>query len=138
MPDRSAKAWAADGLPGWCQFEHDVDSWIAGIGMIGSENINRGVRERGRRHEIGFAVLIKRSLSIFFRRSGTTRKPIPLRRYGLSFSNAPGRMAFAYIERARPRVTTPRLFITDLVPIRPMTRVAVKGIVRRALIRAGV
>ena len=57
MPDRSAKAWAADGLPGWCQFEHDVDSWIAGIGMIGSENINRGVRERGRRHEIGFAVL---------------------------------------------------------------------------------
>ena len=49
-----------------------------------------------------------------------------------------GDAVIAYIERARPRVTTPRLFITDLVPIRPMTRVAVKGIVRRALIRAGV
>ena len=49
-----------------------------------------------------------------------------------------GDAVIAYIERARPRVTTPRLFITDLVPIRPMTRVAVKGIVRRAMIRAGV
>jgi integrase/recombinase XerD len=28
--------------------------------------------------------------------------------------------------------------MTDRVPIRPMTRIAVKGIVRRALIRAGV
>jgi integrase/recombinase XerD len=49
-----------------------------------------------------------------------------------------GDAILAYIERGRPRVGTPRLFITDRVPIRPITRGTVKGIVRHALIRAGV
>ena len=49
-----------------------------------------------------------------------------------------GDALIAYIERGRPRVGTPRLFITNQVPIRPITRGAVKGIVRRALTRAGV
>ena len=43
-----------------------------------------------------------------------------------------------WLERGRPRVGTPRLFITNQVPIRPITRGAVKGIVRCALTRAGV
>jgi len=47
-----------------------------------------------------------------------------------------GDALIAYIERARPRVTTPRLFITDRPPVRPMTRIAVKSIVHKALIRA--
>jgi integrase len=49
-----------------------------------------------------------------------------------------GDALIAYIERGRPRVGTPRLFITNQVPIRPITRGAVKGIVRRTLTRAGV
>jgi site-specific recombinase XerD len=49
-----------------------------------------------------------------------------------------GDALIAYIERGRPRLETPRVFITDRPPIRPITRSAVKGIVRRALIRAGV
>ena len=49
-----------------------------------------------------------------------------------------GDAVIAYIGRSRPPVATPRLFITDLGPIRPMTRIAVKHIVGRALIRAGV
>jgi integrase/recombinase XerD len=49
-----------------------------------------------------------------------------------------GDAILAYIERGRPRVATPRLFITGRVPIRPITRGAVKGVVRHALIRAGV
>ena len=49
-----------------------------------------------------------------------------------------GDAILAYIECGRPRVGTLRLFITDRVPIRPITRCTVKGIVRHALIRAGV
>jgi integrase/recombinase XerD len=44
----------------------------------------------------------------------------------------------AYVEQARPRLPTSRLFITDLAPIRPVTRITVKCIVRRTLIRAGI
>jgi site-specific recombinase XerD len=44
----------------------------------------------------------------------------------------------AYIEQARPRLPTSRLFITDLAPLRPLTRVTVKCIVRRTLLRAGI
>jgi len=49
-----------------------------------------------------------------------------------------GDAIIAYIEQARPRLPTSRLFSTDLAPIRPVTRVAVKCIVRRALLRAGI
>lgn len=49
-----------------------------------------------------------------------------------------GDAIIAYIERARPRVATMRVFLTDAAPIVPLSRVAVKCIVRRALSRAGV
>lgn len=49
-----------------------------------------------------------------------------------------GDAVIAYIERARPRLTTPRLFITGTAPIRPLTRIAIKCIVCRALARAGI
>jgi len=44
----------------------------------------------------------------------------------------------AYVERARPRVTTARVFLTDAAPVRPLSCVAIKCIVRRTLDRAGV
>ena len=43
-----------------------------------------------------------------------------------------------YLERARPRLRTPRLFITESAPLRPLTRIAVKCIVKRTLVRAGI
>lgn len=49
-----------------------------------------------------------------------------------------GDAIIAYIERARPQVATTRVFLTDVAPLVPITRVAVKCIVRRALNRAGV
>lgn len=49
-----------------------------------------------------------------------------------------GDAIIAYIERARPRVPTPRLFITDIAPVVPLSRIAIKCIVRRALDRAGI
>ena len=49
-----------------------------------------------------------------------------------------GDAIIAYIERARPRVATTRVFLTDVAPVIPLSRVAVKCIVRRALNRAGV
>ncbi|MGH9408866.1 MAG: tyrosine-type recombinase/integrase, partial [Vicinamibacterales bacterium] len=49
-----------------------------------------------------------------------------------------GDAMIAYIERARSRSPISRLFITDAAPVRPLTRVAVKCIVRRALSRAGI
>lgn len=49
-----------------------------------------------------------------------------------------GDAMIAYIELARPRLPTSRLFITDAAPIRPLTRIAVKCIVRRTLKRAGI
>ena len=44
----------------------------------------------------------------------------------------------AYLERARPRMADARVFLTDIAPVVPLSRVAVKCIVRRALSRAGV
>jgi integrase len=44
----------------------------------------------------------------------------------------------AYLERSRPRLPTPRLFVTHTAPLRPLSRIAVKCIVRRTLIRAGI
>lgn len=49
-----------------------------------------------------------------------------------------GDAIIAYVERARPRVATVRVFLTEAAPIQPLSRVAVKCIVRRALDRAGV
>ena len=43
-----------------------------------------------------------------------------------------GDAIIAYVERARPRVATMRVFLTDAAPVVPLSRVAVKGIVRRA------
>ncbi|MGY4430922.1 site-specific recombinase XerD [Bradyrhizobium sp. F1.13.1] len=47
-----------------------------------------------------------------------------------------GDAIFAYVERARPRVATTQVFLTSAAPIRPLSRIAVKCIVRRALDRA--
>jgi site-specific recombinase XerD len=49
-----------------------------------------------------------------------------------------GDAIIAYVEQARPRLPTPRLFFTNFAPIRPLTRVTVKCIVRRTLLRAGI
>lgn len=49
-----------------------------------------------------------------------------------------GNGIIAYVQRARPRMTTGRVFLTDAAPVQPLSRVAVKCIVRRALDRAGV
>lgn len=47
-----------------------------------------------------------------------------------------GDAMLAYIERARPRIATNRVFLTDIAPTRPLSRTAVKCIVRRALDKA--
>src|SRR5207302_1293999 len=49
-----------------------------------------------------------------------------------------GDAIIAYIERARPRVATARVFLTNAAPVQPLSRVAVTCVVRRALDRAGV
>ena len=49
-----------------------------------------------------------------------------------------GDAILAYIGRARPRAMTTRVFLTDIAPVVPLSRIAVKCIVRRALDRAGV
>ena len=49
-----------------------------------------------------------------------------------------GDAILAYLERARPRVPAARVFLTTAAPVRPLSRTAVKCIVRRALDRAGV
>ena len=49
-----------------------------------------------------------------------------------------GDALIAYIEHARPRGSFDQVFLTDAAPVRPLSRVAVKCIVRRALDRAGV
>jgi integrase/recombinase XerD len=49
-----------------------------------------------------------------------------------------GDAMIAYIERARARLPTPRVFITEAAPVRPLSRIAVKCIVRRTLLRAGI
>ncbi len=49
-----------------------------------------------------------------------------------------GDALLAYIKHARPQAATERLFLTDIAPIVPLSRVAVKCVVRRALDRAGV
>jgi len=60
------------------------------------------------------------------------------RKEWLPLSQEVGDAIIAYVERARPRVPTSRLFFTELAPIGPLTRVTVKCIVRRTLLRAGI
>jgi integrase/recombinase XerD len=43
-----------------------------------------------------------------------------------------------YLARARPRLRTPRLFLTECAPLGPLTRTTVKCIVKRTLLRAGI
>jgi integrase/recombinase XerD len=49
-----------------------------------------------------------------------------------------GEAIVAYLEQARPRLRIPRLFLTESAPLRPLTRIAVKCIVERTLLRAGI
>lgn len=49
-----------------------------------------------------------------------------------------GDALIAYIERGRPALGAPALFLTEHAPLRAIGRAAVKSIVRRALTRAGV
>ncbi|SKA39481.1 tyrosine-type recombinase/integrase [Consotaella salsifontis] len=49
-----------------------------------------------------------------------------------------GDAILAYIERTRPHIVSTRVFLTSAAPVRPINRIAVKCIVRRALDRAGV
>jgi integrase len=48
-----------------------------------------------------------------------------------------GDALLAYIERGRPPVATEHLFLTDIAPVVPLSRIAIKCLVRRALDRAG-
>lgn len=49
-----------------------------------------------------------------------------------------GDALLAYIERGRPTLATPSLFTTEYAPLRPIDRITVKCLVRRALKRGGV
>lgn len=49
-----------------------------------------------------------------------------------------GEALLGYLERARPALATPRVFITAQNPMRPMSRVAVNFLVQAALARAGI
>ncbi len=49
-----------------------------------------------------------------------------------------GESLLAYLERARPALATPRVFVTAQNPMRPMSRVAVNFLVQAALERAGI
>jgi integrase/recombinase XerD len=49
-----------------------------------------------------------------------------------------GDAIIAYVGQARPRLPASQLFFTDFAPVRPLTRVAVKCIVSRTLLRAGI
>lgn len=49
-----------------------------------------------------------------------------------------GDAILAYLRHARPRLATRRLFLSEFAPLRPITRVTIKCIVRRTLGRAGI
>ena len=49
-----------------------------------------------------------------------------------------GDAILAYLGRARPRLRTPQLFLTECAPICPLSRITVKCIVKRTLARAGI
>ncbi len=49
-----------------------------------------------------------------------------------------GDAIIAYLKHARPRHRFEHLFLTELAPIHPVTRITIKCVVKRALLRAGV
>ena len=49
-----------------------------------------------------------------------------------------GDALLAYIERGRPALAAPSLFITEYAPLRPIERITVKCLVKRALERGGI
>ncbi len=49
-----------------------------------------------------------------------------------------GDALLAYIERGRPALAVPSLFITEYAPLRPIDRITVKCLVKRALERGGI
>lgn len=49
-----------------------------------------------------------------------------------------GDAIIAYLERVRPRLRTPQVFVSEFAPLRPITRLTIKSLVRAALARAGV
>jgi site-specific recombinase XerD len=65
--------------------------------------------------------------------TGKTRRP-----ERLPLTQEIGDALIAYIERARPRLPSARLFFTEFAPVRPLNRGTIKCLVRRALERAGV
>ncbi len=49
-----------------------------------------------------------------------------------------GDAILAYLRHARPRLATPLLFLTEFAPLRPVTRITIKCVVGRTLVRAGI
>jgi site-specific recombinase XerD len=56
----------------------------------------------------------------------------------LPLSQEVGDALIAYIERGRPALAAREIFLTEYAPLRPVNRIVIKCIVRRALMRAGV
>lgn len=56
----------------------------------------------------------------------------------LPLSQEVGDALIAYIERGRPAAATRAIFLTEFAPLRPVDRITIKCVVRRALKRAGV
>lgn len=56
----------------------------------------------------------------------------------LPLSQELGDAIIAYIERGRPSLPTRAIFVTEYAPLRPVNRIGVKCLVRRALDRAGI
>ena len=60
------------------------------------------------------------------------------RHYWLPLPQQVGDAIVTYLRRGRPPLPVPRVFISAVAPRRPMTRLAVSGVVDRALRRAGI
>ena len=60
------------------------------------------------------------------------------RQHWLPLPQQVGDAIVTYLRRGRPPLPVPQVFISALAPRRPMTRLSVSGVVRRALRRAGV
>lgn len=80
---------------------------------------------------LGFDDIDWRQGSIRLHGKGRREELLPL-------SQEVGDTLIAYIERARPAFAARALFLTEYAPLRPIDRVTLKCVVRRALKRAGV
>ena len=60
------------------------------------------------------------------------------RQHWLPLPQQVGDAIVTYLRRGRPPLPVPQVFISALAPLRPMTRLAVSGVVSQALRRAGV